>query len=132
MTTSPKTTHKDAAPQAGHKPTEPEKAAQAARDQNKAMFQPFAWTHVMRHDVTAAQMLLAFGRIHDLTRGVRVLVEMIEHDNLEDMSDDPEHLLSRNHRGILERMAIAAADAAADEAERAMSWIDRHHAKDAS
>jgi hypothetical protein len=96
------------------------------------MFKPFQWVAPGAVGPLPADIVLdSLGQIRDLTAGARVLVEMLERDELKDALPDGGRLFHPADRGDLLRLVIAASRAAAESADDVMQWASEHHGKGA-
>lgn len=92
-------------------------------------FQPFTWIDPSTVKTLPADRVLdALGQIRDLTSGTRVLVQMLEQDELAKGSDGVCPLMDANSRGDLLRLAITASRLAAEAAADVIDWAGDHSA----
>lgn len=92
-------------------------------------FRPFEWVNQGAGKLPSAERVLdALGKIRDLTSGTRVLVQMLEQDELAKGSDGVCPLMDANSRGDLLRLAITASRLAAEAAADVIDWAGDHSA----
>lgn len=93
-------------------------------------FQPFTWIDPGTVKTLQADRVLdALGQIRDLTGGTRVLVQILEQDELSKSCDDLPTLIDPTNRGELLRLAITASRIASEVADEVLDWARENGTK---
>lgn len=101
------------------------------QEPKRAAFQPFEWVYPGAIKTLPADRVLdALGKIRDLTGGTRVLVQMLEQDELAKDFDDAQPLIGREaDRSDLIRLAITASRIASEVADEVLDWARENGTK---
>ena len=93
-------------------------------------FRPFEWVNQGAGKLPSAERVLdALGQIRDLTCGTRVLMQMLEQDDLAQWCDDVPPLIGETNRGELLRLAITASRIASEAADEVLDWARENGTK---
>jgi hypothetical protein len=104
--------------------------AEAPVADRSPMFRPFNWINPGEVDTLPTGLVLdTFCKIRDLAGGTRVLVQMLEQNDLAQWCDDVPPLIGEVDRGDLMRMAITASRIASDLADEVLDWAREHGTK---
>jgi hypothetical protein len=106
--------------------TVPGDDAATETDEREPLFKPFDWMPDQMRDAGLLERnsFEVAQKVNDITRGVQVVLEILEQEDLNDEGPEERPLFGVYHRGVLMRYAIASLGVLQSTVDHHARWVE--------